>query len=79
MVSLFTNVPLIETIDIIVDREYGSSATITPNIPHKTFRKMLLLCTKGMFMHKDVLYRQTDGVAMSSPWFKHCLYVYGIS
>ena len=65
--SLFTNVPLIHTVDIIIDRIYSSNAVITPNIPEKIFRKMLLLCTQGMFLYKDVLYRQTDGVAMGSP------------
>ena len=67
VVSLFTNVPLIETIDIIIQRLYSNTAVVTPDIPKKIFRKMLLLCTQGMFLYKDVLYRQLDGVAMGSP------------
>ena len=67
VVSLFTNVPLIETIDIIIQRTYSSRAVVTPDIPKAIFRKMLLLCTQGMFLYKDTLYRQLDGVAMGSP------------
>ena len=67
VVSLFTNVPLIETIDIIIQRLYSSTAIVTPEIPKDIFRKMLILCTQGMFLYKDVLYRQLDGVAMGSP------------
>ena len=65
--SLFTNVPLIYTVDIIINRLYGRNAVICPNIPKEKFRTMLLLCTQGMFLYKDVLYRQIDGVAMGSP------------
>ena len=64
--SLFTNIPLIETIDIVMNRIYSDNAVVTPDIPKKFFRKMLLLCTQGMFMYRDVLYRQIDGVAMGS-------------
>ena len=64
--SLFTNIPLIETIDIVSNRIYSDNAAVTPDIPKNYFRKMLLLCTQGIFLYKDVLYRQIDGVAMGS-------------
>ena len=65
--SLFTNVPLVKTIDIIIDRVYKENAVFTPDIPKRAFRSMLLLCSQGIFMYKDILYRQVDGVAMGSP------------
>ena len=63
--SLFTNVPLNETIDI--DRVYSNDAVITPPIKRTVFRKMLVLCSRGMFVYNGDWYEQIDGVAMGSP------------
>jgi hypothetical protein len=65
--SLFTNVPLQETIDIIIERLYSDKAILTPPFKKIIFKRMLLLCSQGMFMHNDVWFRQVDGVAMGSP------------
>ena len=33
----------------------------------RTLKKMMKLCTEGMFLYKGKLYKQVDGVAMGSP------------
>ena len=65
--SLFTNVPLKKTIEIILDRVYSENK-ISPTLS-KALRKKLLLdaCTKIFFSFNKKLYEQTDGVSMGSP------------
>lgn len=63
--ALFTNVPVIETIDIIVE-ETRRRPDLCP-LPLDLLRDMLLLCTCNVqFLFNNVFYRQTDGVAMGS-------------
>ena len=65
--SLFTNVPLDSTIDIIQNRIYDKKE-ITTNIEPKDMRHIILLCTKNVhFTFNNDIYKQTDGVAMGSP------------
>jgi hypothetical protein len=65
--SLFTNVPLDYTIDIILDRIYRKKE-IDLAISEKDLKKLLNLCTKeNVFMFDGNLYQQVDGVAMGSP------------
>ena len=65
--SLFTNIPLRETSDLILentDDEYLSSFGLNKS----NFSKLLDLATiHNAFTFNDVLYSQTDGVAMGSP------------
>ena len=65
--SLFTNVPLQETIDLILSKIYdkNSNANHLP-IKKKIFKKLLNLATKGTFLYKDKLHQQIDGVSMGS-------------
>jgi hypothetical protein len=65
--SLFTNVPLDETINLISDLVYSEDSKCVPPFPKKWFKKLLQYATSGMFMYKDQLYKQVDGVAMGSP------------
>ena len=65
--SLFTNVPLTETINIIADHIYSENAQITPSFDKSTFINLLEIATAGMFIYKDQLYKQVDGVAMGNP------------
>ena len=65
--SLFTNVPLQETIDLISDCVYSQDSKKVPPFEKKWFRKMLKFATSGLFLYKDGLFRQVDGVAMGSP------------
>ncbi|CAH8643572.1 unnamed protein product [Schistosoma mattheei] len=60
--SLFTNIPLLETIDIICQ-----NYDLLP-LPAPEFKKLLLMCTTDVqFQFNNTIYRQIDGVAMGSP------------
>ena len=66
--SLFTNIPLIETIQICMDSLYRDSTINPPSIPEKLMYKLLLKATTEVeFSFEGVMYRQVDGVAMGSP------------
>ena len=65
--SLYTNVPLEETIKLIAEMVYSEESVCVPPFPKKIFLKLLRYATAGMFLYKDKLYKQTDGVAMGSP------------
>ena len=65
--SLFTNVPLEETIDIILNKIYDEKK-IETNIPRNIMKDLLYLCTKHVhFTYGGKIYIQIDGVAMGSP------------
>ncbi len=65
--SLFTNVPLKKTINIILDRIYNKKE-INTTLKKRTLKKLLLdCCTKTPFSINGELFKQTDGVAMGSP------------
>ena len=67
VVSLFTNVPLSKTIDIILRKIYDEKQ-IQTKIRRENMKELLLLCTKGVpFSFNGNLYKQIDGVMMGSP------------
>ena len=62
---LFTNVPLNETINIILDQIYQQKLLIT-NLKKRTMKKPLLdSCTKTAFSYDNVISQQCDGVSIS--------------
>ena len=64
--SLFTNVPLDETIDIALDKLYSLSDP--PRLPRSVLQKLLEFATKkSHFLFDGQYYDQIDGVAMGSP------------
>ena len=65
VVSLFTNVPLAQTIDKIADHIYELDSR--PTFDKKTFKKLMTIATSGIFMYRERYYRQIDGVTMGSP------------
>ena len=65
VVSLFTNIPLKETIDIVTDYVYNSENS--PKFEKKDFKKLLEIATGGYFLYQNKLYCQIDGVTMGSP------------
>lgn len=66
--SLFTNVPLLETIDIIMKRLFPTLDTIFNNFDADNFRKLLELAVIDThFIFNDKVFKQTDGMAMGSP------------
>ena len=68
VVSLFTNVPLNETIEICTEAVSDSTSAFTLPFDGATLKDLLDLCTKdSVFIFDKQLYRQVDGVAMGSP------------
>ena len=65
--SLFTNVPLDETIAICADTLYNITDS-QPCIPKEVFVELLHSATSTVeFSFDNTIYRQIDGVAMGSP------------
>lgn len=67
--SLYTNVPIDETIKIIIENVYNHDRAAPPILQKETLKELLEICTKeAPFQHIDgSLYRQVDGIAMGSP------------
>ena len=65
--SLFTNIPIDETINIICDSIFGKVKKFK-KFSKPQFKKLLTFAVKDSpFLFNDNLYVQTDGVAMGSP------------
>ena len=65
--SLFTNIPLEETINICTNLFYTNEDVIE-GINESEFKNLLSLATReSFFIFNDVLYKQKDGMAMGSP------------
>ena len=67
--SLFTNVPIDATIDIILKRAYNHATLPALKIPPLILKQLLELCTKHAPFRTPTgeLYLQVDGIAMGSP------------
>ena len=69
--SLFTNVPVDETIDILVERAFNNdwfNKTHGTNLQPAQLRELLQVAIKNqLFQFDGSLYEQVDGVAMGSP------------
>ena len=65
--SLFTNIPLGETIDIVTEKVFEKKRKVK-GISKRDFKRLLEISTKGtVFFFNGQYYRQKDGVAMGSP------------
>ena len=67
VVSLFTNIPLQQTITIVADHLYDVENNNRPAMPKDSFVSLLECATGGIFSHRGKLYRQCDGVSMGNP------------
>ena len=67
--SLYTNVPVRDTIDIILKNVYNHESLPPPKIPKNSLESLLSICTtEAPFKHIDgTIYTQIDGLAMGSP------------
>ena len=65
VVTLFTNIPLNETIDIVCNYVYQQHSQ--PKYSKETLKKLLQIETVGYFLHRGKLYCQIDGGTMGSP------------
>ena len=64
--SLFTNLPLEETLDLAVDVIFAKNPNL--KISRSELRELFSFCTsKTNFLFDGVVYDQTDGCAMGSP------------
>jgi hypothetical protein len=64
--SLFTNVPLKKTVDLILDRIYNKNL-ISTSLSKRSLKKLILdSCNKTAFSFNNNLYEQFDGVSMGS-------------
>ena len=67
VVSLFTNIPLEETVDICLNRLYANTDKVN-NISRTNLKKMILYASKeSHFLLDGKIYDQIDGVSMGSP------------
>ena len=65
--SLFTKVPLKETIGIFAEAMFKDPSS-APTIPQAVFIELMKIATSSVeFGFNDTMYKQTDGVAMGSP------------
>ena len=69
MKNLYTNVPVIPTVKIIIDYAYSHPDISPPKIPKEIMEELLLTCTtKTPFRHPNGgIYLQVDGVSIGSP------------
>ena len=66
--SLFTNIPINETINIACDTLFDPDRQFDTIFTKNYFKQLLELATKGIiFLFNNNLYSQEDGVAMGSP------------
>ena len=68
IVSLYTNVPLDETISLVANQMFEENITgKTPPMDKPGLISLLKTATGGIFSHREQLYQQRDGVAMGNP------------
>ena len=67
--SLFTNVPVDRTINIILEKVYNHPSIPPPAIPKNIMRELLITCTTEVPFRNinGDMYVQCDGVSMGSP------------
>ena len=65
--SLFTNIPVNETIELAANLVYDKNSTNKPLFGRDVFKKLCLFATSGQFLFNDQMFKQIDGVSMGSP------------
>ena len=69
--SLFTSIPLDETIDICINQLFQDKDTVS-NLTKDDLKQLLQIATnESLFIFDDQFYKQVDGVAMGSPLGPH--------
>ena len=67
VISLFTNVPLAETMELIASYVYTKDNPSFPPFNKDIFVKTMFKATQGLFLYKHELYEQINGVTIGSP------------
>ena len=65
--SLFTNIPLVETIKICIDKLFKSDMTVSGLNKKEIFEMLSLTLKESIIWFDNKYYSQIDGVAMGSP------------
>src|SRR5215469_995808 len=66
--NLFTNIPISETIDIVISSLFSTPTTLIHGLTKTQFRKLLLATVSDSpFLFNNTLYTQTDGMPMGNP------------
>jgi len=66
--SLYTNIPLVETINIIADKLFPTPTSSFLGLDRSLFHKLLEIATmNSFFIFNDILYKQCDGLGMGLP------------
>ena len=65
--SLFSNIPLTETIQICIKELYKNPETVNGLTKHYMSKLLSLAVEKSIFLFNGNFYTQTEGVAMGSP------------
>ena len=69
--SLYTNIPVIETIEIICNKFFQNS-TLYHGYNRAQFKQLLLLTVNNtQFIFNEILYKQIDGLSMGNPAAPH--------
>ena len=64
--SLFTNVPTLETIDLILELAFAQNNTTFHALSKDELKELLILCTQqSHFQFNGIFYDQVDGVVMA--------------
>ena len=66
VISLFTNVPLKETIEIVIDYLYADTINVM-HVDKKIFRRLVYFATQEVFRFNEKLYKLVDGVIIGNP------------
>ena len=67
VVSLFTNIPLIETVEICLDKLFSNSDKVH-NLTREDLKKLIIFAAQeNHFIFNNKIYDQVDGVSMGSP------------
>ena len=68
IVSLLTNIPIDEAINIVLDTLYRDEQISPPPHPENLLHKLLIKATTEVeFRFNNVMFKQNDGVVMGSP------------
>ena len=66
--SLFTNIPVQLTINLILDQIYAQDVNTFHGLTKTQLKKLLIWsCTGTIFQFNNQIYEQIDGVSMGSP------------
>ena len=70
--SLFTNIPTLETIEIILKKIYQKNRKYFHGLTKDELKKLLMVCTQeSHFQFNNEFFDKVDGVSMASPYSWH--------